>query len=51
MTRTVLALVTIGLGIALIADTLVHGGGEVGYLLGAIFLVLGSGRLYLVLRR
>jgi hypothetical protein len=47
MTRTLLALVTICLGFALIAVTAAHGGGEVGFLLGALFVVAGGGRLYL----
>ena len=46
-----LALTTIGLGIALIAVTLAHGGGQVGILLGVLFVVAGIGRLYLARRR
>jgi hypothetical protein len=42
--------VSIGLGIALIVETAVKGGG-VGYILGVLFLVLGAGRLYLLRRR
>jgi len=42
--------VAIGLGIALIVETAVHGGG-VGYVLGLLFLALGAGRLYLLWRR
>jgi hypothetical protein len=44
--RTLLALTTIGLGVALLVVTLVHGGGEVGILLGLLFVVAGGGRLY-----
>jgi hypothetical protein len=51
MTRTLLAFITIGLGVALLVETTVHGGGEVGYLLGAMFVVLGGGRLYLARQR
>jgi hypothetical protein len=40
----------IGLGIALIVETAVYGGG-VGYLLGLLFVALGVGRLYLLRRR
>jgi hypothetical protein len=42
--------VAIGLGIALIVETAVEGGG-VGYVLGVLFLALGAGRLYLLWRR
>jgi hypothetical protein len=44
-----LGVVAVGLGIALVVETAIEGGG-VGYLLGVIFLVLGCGRLYLLLR-
>jgi TRAP-type mannitol/chloroaromatic compound transport system permease large subunit len=47
----VLALVVIGLGVALLAVTAAEGGGEVGFLLGALFLAAGTGRLYLARRR
>ena len=46
MTLT-LALVTAGLGVALVATTIAHGGGTIGILLGLLFLVAGAGRLYL----
>ena len=42
--------VALGLGVALIAETAVQGGG-VGYLLGVLFITLGAGRLYLLVRR
>jgi hypothetical protein len=48
--RLMLALTTVGLGVALLAVTAAHGGGEVGYLLGVLFLALGGGRLYLLRR-
>ncbi len=51
MTRTMLALTTFGLGIALIIVTLAHGGGQVGILLGVLFVAAGAGRLYLARRR
>lgn len=38
-------------GIALLAETAAQGGGSVGYLLGVLFVGLGIGRLYLLLRR
>jgi hypothetical protein len=50
MTR-VLPLVILGLGVVLLVDTAAHGGGEVGYLLGALFVAAGAGRLYLATRR
>ncbi|HEY4346504.1 MAG TPA: hypothetical protein VGM80_02870 [Gaiellaceae bacterium] len=45
-----LAYVVIGLGVALIVVTLAQGGGEVGLLLGGMFLAAGCGRLYLARR-
>ena len=42
-----LSLVMIGLGVALLARTLLAGGGQVGILLGLLFVGLGAGRLYL----
>jgi hypothetical protein len=47
----VFALVSIGLGIALLIETAVQGGGTVGFVLGVLFVGLGCGRLYLVRRR
>jgi hypothetical protein len=44
-------ILAIGLGIALLAETVAVGGGSVGYLLGVLFLALGVGRLYLLRRR
>jgi uncharacterized membrane protein HdeD (DUF308 family) len=43
--------ITIVLGIALLAETAVAGGGSTGYVLGVLFLGLGAGRLYLLRRR
>jgi hypothetical protein len=43
--------VALGLGLALLVETAVQGGGSVGYLLGVLFLALGIGRLYLARRR
>jgi hypothetical protein len=45
---TLLAYTVIGLGVALLVVTLIHGGGEVGILLGLLFIVAGAGRLYLL---
>jgi hypothetical protein len=43
-------LLAMGLGVALIVETAIHGGG-VGYLIGLLFVALGAGRLYLLRRR
>lgn len=39
----------VAIGIALIAVTAARGGG-IGFLLGALFIAAGAGRLYLLLR-
>jgi hypothetical protein len=44
----VLAVLTAVLGVALIASTLVQGGGGLGVLLGVLFVAAGVGRLYLM---
>jgi hypothetical protein len=41
----------VGIGLALIVVTAVHGGGTVGYLVGILFVALGIGRLYLLRAR
>jgi hypothetical protein len=46
----VLSFALIGLGLAMLAVTLVRGGG-VGLLLGALFVAAGLGRLYILRRR
>lgn len=46
----VLAVVFVGIGIALLAATTAEGGGVLGYVLGAMFVALGAGRLTLLLR-
>jgi hypothetical protein len=43
-------LLAIGLGLALIVETAVYGGG-VGYIIGLLFVALGAGRLYLARRK
>jgi hypothetical protein len=48
---TVFSLVILGLGVALLARTAAAGGGEVGYVLGVLFVFAGAGRLYLSRRR
>jgi len=47
----VFGFVAVGLGIALLAETAVQGGGSTGYILGVLFVGLGLGRLYLLRRR
>jgi len=43
-------LLCVGLGLVLVIRTAWEGGGEVGYVLGLLFLALGVGRLYLLRR-
>jgi len=45
------SIVFVGVGIALLAVTAAHGGGAVGFLLGALFVGLGAGRLAIERRR
>ena len=45
---TLLAVTTVGLGIAIVITTAVHGGGSAGYLIGLLFMAAGVGRLYLM---
>ncbi len=51
--RTVLTfgLVAIGLGLALLVVTAYHGGGVTGFVVGALFVALGTARLYLLRRQ
>ena len=44
----VLALLFVGIGVALLAVTAAEGGGVLGFLLGALFIGLGVGRLTLL---
>jgi hypothetical protein len=46
----VFSLAFIAIGVALLVVTALHGGGVVGFLLGALFVAAGSGRLYLLRR-
>jgi hypothetical protein len=41
----------VGIGVALLVVTAVHGGGSFGYLVGVLFVALGLGRLYLLRAR
>jgi hypothetical protein len=45
------AVLFVGIGIALVAVTAVHGGAAFGYLMGVLFVALGLGRLYLLRAR
>jgi hypothetical protein len=47
---TVFALTFVGLGFALLVITALRGGG-VGLVIGALFIALGAGRLYLLRMR
>ena len=47
----VFSLVFVEIGIALLVDTAVHGGGVVGFLLGGLFLALGVARIQLERKR
>ena len=47
----VFGVVFVGLGIALIAVTAARGGAVFGFLVGALFIALGLGRLYLLRAR
>lgn len=44
----VLALLFVGLGVALLAVTAANGGGVLGFLLGGLFVALGVGRISLL---
>jgi hypothetical protein len=46
----VLALLFVAIGIALLAVTAAQGGGVLGFLLGAMFIALGVGRITLLRR-
>jgi hypothetical protein len=46
----VMSVVFVGIGFALLFVTAIHGGGFVGFVLGALFIAAGSARLYLLLR-
>ena len=47
---TVLALLFVGIGVALLVVTAVNEGGVLGFPLGALFIALGVGRLTLLRR-
>jgi hypothetical protein len=45
------AVLFVGMGIALLVVTAARGAGAFGYLMGALFVALGLGRLYLLRTR
>lgn len=47
----IFALVFVAIGVALLVRTAAEGGGVVGFLLGALFIALGVGRLSLERKR
>jgi len=47
---TIFGVIAVGLGVAILVQTARQGGG-VGYVIGALFMGLGAGRLYLLYRR
>ena len=47
----VLALVFVGIGVALLVRTAAEGGGVLGFLLGGLFIALGIGRLTIERKR
>jgi hypothetical protein len=46
----IFGLTFLGIGVALLVVTAIHGGGVVGFLLGALFIAAGTARLYLLRR-
>ncbi|HET7368039.1 MAG TPA: hypothetical protein VFI83_06705 [Gaiella sp.] len=45
------SVVFVGLGVALLVVTAVHGGGVIGYVLGGLFVALGVARIQLERKR
>ena len=45
-----LAVLVVALGVVMIVVTAANGGGELGFLLGPLFVAVGIGRLYLLRR-
>jgi hypothetical protein len=48
---SLLMVVVIALGFGLLFQTARHGGGTAGFAVGALFIVLGTARLYLLRKR
>jgi hypothetical protein len=46
-----LAAIIAALGFAILIRTAAEGGGTAGYVIGALFVALGSGRVYLLWKR
>jgi hypothetical protein len=46
----VFGLTFVAIGFALLVVTALHGGGVVGFVLGALFIAAGAGRIYLLRR-
>ena len=44
------AVLAMVLGVAIVVETALAGGGSAGYLFGVLFVAVGAGRLYLLLR-
>jgi hypothetical protein len=47
----IFGVIAIGLGVALLVETVAVGGGSTGYVLGVLFVALGVGRILLLRRR
>jgi len=47
---SLLAVITVGLGAAILVVTVASGGGSLGLVLGLLFLLAGAGRLYVAMR-
>ena len=45
-----LSLVLVGIGVAVLVESVLVGGGSVGYVFGVLFVLAGLGRLYLSTR-
>ncbi len=48
---TIIMGVVVLVGFALLLQTARHGGGTVGFVVGALFIALGTARIYLLRRR
>jgi hypothetical protein len=46
----VFGLAFVGIGVAILVVTAIHGGGVFGFLIGVLFCAAGAGRLYLLRR-
>ncbi len=48
---TIVMAVVVFVGFALLVQTARHGGGTVGFVVGALFIALGTARIYLLRRK